>query len=421
MLVIDGLAPSMAAEPLSLDAEAAVARALRANKHLGAAELEVKRARVQLYWEGRLDNPEFELSAAGDSFGRAEGESSFEVAFVQKFPLTSRLRDAKALRRVGVALAQAEIDGRRRKLANEVRVACIEVAAAAREADLYRQLADLNDGIASFLVDAAARGEASPLEVAGARLAGKALQREAKASVAERRRWLGELRPLLGLGSDVALRIEGDLALPSGAPSRRFDRAAVLSRRPDHLTALMRGNVARAELVLARSSSLGDLAVRLFAERERSIDRPGGLEGNTLVGVGLSIPLPLRKRNEAAIESAEIGIRQSELDADAVALEIESEVAVALARRWSAFEVAGEASGEILELAEKNLEGYRQAYATGQAGFTEVQRAQEQQLELERSALELLREYQLADAAVTYAAAEDAFAWRSKETAKSSK
>ena len=399
--------PDAPAGELRLTPDAAVSRALSSNIHLRAAELAVRQAKVQLFWEGRLDNPVLELAAATDTFGRAEGEAVFEIAYVQKYPLTSRLRDAVELRRVEVALAEAEIGERRRALAREVRAACVELAVAEREAGLYGRMVELNTGITEFLEAAAKVGEASALDVAGTRLAGKVMERGGKAADAERMAWLAKLRPLLGLGADARLDIETSLALPDTAPAMRLPRQQMLARRPDYQAALVRGDVARAELALAKANGLEDLALKFFAERERSVDAPEGLEGTTMIGVGISIPLPIRKKNEAQIESAEIGIDRSNLEAEALGLEIESELAAALAARSAAYEAAQEASGEILELADANLRGFREAYGVGQAGFVQVQRAQEQKLEIEKTALDLAREYHLADAAVKHAAASD--------------
>ena len=396
--------------PTPVDPDAAVARALSANKHLHAAQLELQRAHVQLYWEGRLDNPELEFSAANDTFGNGEGEATLEISFIQKFPLTSRLRNAKELRRVQVALAHAEIDERRRTLAHQVRSACIEYAAARGKISLYSQLARTNEEIASFLSTVAERGEASQLDVAGARLSGNSLHRESKAATAESERWLGRLRSLLGLKADADLTLNVDLNLPANPPSAGLNIGTVLTRRPDYRATLIGSNVARAELTLAEASSLEDLAVKLFAEHERTTDEPGGLDDNTMIGLGFSFPLPLRRRNQPAIESARIDIAQRRLQSDAMALKIENEIAVALATRITAFEAARDASGKILELADSNLQGYRDAYSTGHATYIQVQRALEQKLELEKAALELAREYHLADIALKYTAATDPFA-----------
>ncbi|MFP6874895.1 MAG: TolC family protein [Verrucomicrobiales bacterium] len=409
LLVFSARSLNGADTPVALGPDSAVARALTANKHLHAAQLELRRARVQLYWEGRLDNPELEFAAANDTFGNGEGEATFEIAFVQKFPLTSRLHSAKELRRVQVALAQAEIDERRRTLANQVRSACIEYAATRRKISLYLQLAMINEEIATFLSAVAERGEASRLDVAGARLSGNSLHRESKAATAESERWLGRLRSLLGLKADAELTLDVDLNLPAKLPSLRLNIGNVLIQRPDYQATLIGSNVARAELTLAEAGSLEDLAVKLFAEHERATDDPGGLDDNTMIGIGFSFPLPLRKRNQPAIESARINIAQRRLESDAMALKIENEIAVAAATRNTAFEAARDASGKILELADSNLQGYRDAYSAGQASFTQVQRAQEQKLELEKAALELAREYHLADIALKYATATDPF------------
>ena len=74
----------------------------------------------------------------------------------------------------------------------------VELAAAGMEVELYTQLVEINRSIAEFLSSAAERGEASRLDVAGARLAGKALEQKSKAAGAAAERWRGELRPLLG-------------------------------------------------------------------------------------------------------------------------------------------------------------------------------------------------------------------------------
>ena len=54
----------LAAEPLTLSPKVAVARALAANLQLRAAELEVKRAQMRLFWEGHL----FHVENGSESF-----------------------------------------------------------------------------------------------------------------------------------------------------------------------------------------------------------------------------------------------------------------------------------------------------------------------------------------------------------------
>ncbi|MEE3177318.1 MAG: TolC family protein, partial [Verrucomicrobiota bacterium] len=233
---------------IRVDPESAVTRALVSNKHLRAAELEIKRARVQLHWEGRLNNPELEISSSSDVLGNGEGESVFEVAFAQQFPLTSKLRKARNLRQVQLGLAEAEVNDQRRDLANKVRTACIMIATAQQKKELYTKQSKLNEEIADFLDSAAERGEASVLDSTKARLAAKVFKQKTNAASSEIERWLGELRDLLSLSSESGLIVSADLQLPAESPSRKIDIKSALSRRPDYQVALIKTNLARAEL-----------------------------------------------------------------------------------------------------------------------------------------------------------------------------
>ena len=46
---------------IRLTPESAIARAMASNKHLRGADLEIRRAQIRLFWEGRLDNPQLEV------------------------------------------------------------------------------------------------------------------------------------------------------------------------------------------------------------------------------------------------------------------------------------------------------------------------------------------------------------------------
>ena len=117
------------AEPLVVTRVGAVETAFANNRELRIAELETDRAKATLRWAGRLDNPEFELNYSDDGVGLDENEGVLEVAFSQRFPITSRLKDEKRLRGFQVVLAEAEIAERRRELAGEVDLAVVELMA----------------------------------------------------------------------------------------------------------------------------------------------------------------------------------------------------------------------------------------------------------------------------------------------------
>ena len=123
------------------------------------------------------------------------------------------------------------------------------------------------------------------------------------------------------------------------------------------------------------------------------MDEPIGVETNTFAGLGLSIPLPIRKKNEGGIEQAEVNEEAARLEAAAVRFKIQSEYASASKHQLDSWQIAQEANGEILRLARKNYDDFRLAYLEGLTGLIQVQRAHERLLELEHAALEAKIDY----------------------------
>ena len=163
---------------LTFSREAAIESAVRNNPELSVAALEIERAKLRLRWAGRFENPELELSSSTDQFGLNEDEGSIEIAFSQRFPVTSRLRDEKIVRKHDVELAEIEFQVRQRQLAYEVDKAALTLLATERKALLQSQLIELNKGIVTFMANRVELGEMSPLDVTQASLNGQLLDQE---------------------------------------------------------------------------------------------------------------------------------------------------------------------------------------------------------------------------------------------------
>jgi len=210
------------------------------------------------------------------------------------------------------------------------------------------------------------------------------------------------LKQLIGLEASATLSLSGSLDLPASRPATEGDSASILQRRPDHVLALARTDEAHAAIALEESKRWEDIAVRVFVEGEAENDDPTGLERNTFTGVGISIPLPFRQRNQEGIAQAKIDAEAAAGGVDAARFNVRAECEEAWQRRLDSWELAREAGGELLGLAEENLTGFREAYAKGEATLTQVQKAQEQVLELRSAATTFLADYHLAEARVRY-------------------
>ncbi|HEX8309981.1 MAG TPA: hypothetical protein VF614_01610, partial [Chthoniobacteraceae bacterium] len=89
---------------LTVDNVAEYAR--QKSPQLSAARYRIEEARGRLEGAGRLTNPELEVEFAQDT---RMPERVFAVAFMQRFPLTARLRLEKAVSAAQVAAAAAEV------------------------------------------------------------------------------------------------------------------------------------------------------------------------------------------------------------------------------------------------------------------------------------------------------------------------
>jgi len=398
LIWIGTILSSPAAETQSLSRDEAIRLAFRNNRPLKVVTLEIARAKAKLRWSGRLDNPQLELSASGDRIGLDEDEKAYEVAISQSFPLTSRLRDEKNLRRFQVILAEAEIAERRRQLASEVDLALIELLTLREKVELQAGLVQLNNDIVGFLREKAKLGEASILDVTQATIAGRTLNQQVEANRAQETQKTIALNQLLGLSPATELKLEIPFILPPDRPNEKHDAAEILSRRPDHVLALARINEAESAIALENAKKWEDVSLRLFVEREHAVDDPTGLEKNTFAGVGISIPLPLRQRNQEGIEQAEINREAAVKGVEAAQFQIKSEYEQAYRERLNAWNLASDSSGELLELAEKNLAEFQKAQQQGQASLLQVQQAQEQLLQLKNASLDFIADYHRASA-----------------------
>lgn len=389
-----------AAEPLSLDE--AIREAYANNRNLEIATLEIERAKSRLRWSGRLENPELEINATSDEPGNDENEGSFEVGFTQAFPITSRLKRERHLRHHQVILAEAEIAERRRELAGEVDLALTELAATRRRTEVAASLVELNREISAFLDEQTKQGVVSSLDAMQAKLAGRQLEQQVGALRAEEEQNRIALNRLLGADPETPQRVETLPPAPADRPSIEVSLSTVLQRRPDYVLNLAKIGEAEAAVALEESKRWQDVSLRWFVEQEDSVDEPEGFDGNTFAGFGVSIPLPLRDRNQEGIEQAQIDLKEAGKRVDAARFDIRSECEEAFRKRSDTWKLAREATGELLSLARENLEAFRKAYEQGQASLIQVQRAQEQLLELQTGSLEFLADYHRATARVRF-------------------
>jgi outer membrane protein TolC len=175
---------------------------------------------------------------------------------------------------------------------------------------------------------------------------------------------------------------------------------AALGASPELEEARAAVEVARAAAVDAGDATRPRVDLEAWAEARRLGDdvspfapRPDA-DGGYSAGVGLSVELPFDRRQERAARArAELAVEAAERDLERVRQEVLSSVAT-LAARAEAARRRVELAGATLAAAERQLQGQRTRFATGNATALEVLEAEDEvrsaRLRQARSRIDLL-------------------------------
>ena len=373
----------------TLTIEGAVARAKQSNPDLAAARFAVGEAYGRLLQSGRLANPELESELKPNVRGR---QFTFGVGFIQRFPLTSRLRLERAVSGAELKAAMAEVHNAERLVAAEVRTLAVKMLAVQGLKALKETQRKNSVALAGEAADSAKKGEGPAMVAVQFELEASQLALELLQADAESAALAGQLRPLLGADSAESVIVAGALAAPAGTDKS----VAVVENRADYQATRAKAEAALTGIELAKAGRWADASYGLSAEFQRAEDAPNGLENDGFIGFRFSLPLPLWNKNEGKIEEAKAAAARTAREALALALRIRAEAAAAQAEMNAAAKIAAQISTALLPRAATVEEEFTKAQKQGQAQMTEVLRAREKRLGFEQSHLTALRDYHLA-------------------------
>jgi cobalt-zinc-cadmium efflux system outer membrane protein len=387
---------SAAAEPqtTNLAPESAVTTALEDNRDLAAARFAIRQAEGRLKQAGLWPNPEFELGQKNDRAFASDGEYDFATGFKQRFPITGRLTKAKAVARVDVAQAMAEVRNQERLLAGEV-------LGFSRELLVTREKLKANQEIQATiqkLIEVSEKrlkvAEVSAADVNLAKLELQKLTLAQAALLNEQEIAATALNRLLGREPKTPLQI-------SGAASAEFDTHAVaeisgqaIARRPDRQLTALGIDRAGAEIKLARAEKWADWTVGFdYSRSVGKFDAPIGTKTDNFLGVGVSIPVPFWNRNQGRISEAQATQQRAESELTALDLRIATEAQTAENQMRRLFDILRQYREESIKLAEVNIALLQKGYADGLVTITAVIQAQQQLTDLRQNYLEALGKF----------------------------
>lgn len=394
----------------AVSVEDAVDEALHANRDLQTAYFTIEQARARLVQAGLWPNPALDFSGAHDFAFANEGEYATTTGFEQRFPVAGRIGRAKDVARVDVALALAEVHDAARRLIGEVQSAFYEVLVLNAQIVERERLVDIAGRLVNVSEARAKLAEVSALDVNTARIERQRLELERNLLVAQQRARSAELNRLLGRTPEAPVTVTGEIVAPIKPLAGATLRSEALQHRPDLRQVSLQADRARAERELARAERWEDWTLGFGYDRDRQVVNGAPPQrADQLLGLRLTIPLPLLNQNQGRIAEAASLEAQAKSRASALELAVLTEVEAAYRRVEEIKQVVDGYRSKVIPLTDRNVALAQDAYRAGLTSVTQVVQVQRQQSELRTGYLDVLGQYRRATIDLEVAAATSPF------------
>jgi cobalt-zinc-cadmium efflux system outer membrane protein len=391
---------SDAEEPIQgLTIDQAVDIALRENRDLLAARVQVEEARGRLTQAGLFPNPALDSNFSSDFAFANEGERTFSTGISQPIPLSGRIGAQKKVARIDIKRTFADIANIERVLVRDVRRAFIEIMAIDEQIKLQDTLINLNSDLVKGIKAGIKEGLASEKDLNAIVISLQQARQEKEVLISQRKSKILELNRLLGKPPTFSFVPKGKLEYEATKGLTQYSVETAYAQRPDVRFAKLGIDLLRADLRLAKALRFEDITAGIFYERNRSIlDIPEGSIPNTdnLIGFRLTIPLPFFDRKQGLIAEVRAREIRAEESVEALKLEIGQEVNDALNRVNTLSGLLETYQSGILKTAEDNVSLVESGYKQGLAGITEVIQSRQQFATLKSSYISAVRDYQIA-------------------------
>jgi len=401
--VVGSFGPSVswAQEPArnSVPADDLVARALTANPELRAARAAIEAAKGRLRQAGLRPNPMLELSGTQNATGT---DNMQMIGLSWPLDLGGRKDARVAVAARELAVKQAEVADRERRLAAEVRMKAGAVLGAARDVRVTDDLLAANRQTEALIHQRVTRGATPALDEQLLRVEVTRLEAQRAGQVGRLESLRLQLMPLVGLAAPAPLGVIGDLEGPLTLPEAATAIDIALQQRPDLRMGELEEHLAAARVEKERAE--GRLDASLFGQYQRQetgFDVKGFDSGGRLrpimdtfnmVTVGVSIVLPVRNRNQGNITAATAELEGARQRRQATDLVVREEVSAAYAQYDAAERAKDIYAVQVLDTARRNLGVIRQSYTLGRGSLLDVIAEERRLIELELGYTEVLKQ-----------------------------
>ncbi len=309
--------------PTAVPLAALVAEAWEKNPELRFYEAEIAAAKAGRKTAALWRNPEI-TGSAGQKSVRGAGLSdegvAWSVTVAQPFEWPGRIGLRKAIANRDIELAEIGYGRFRTALAARMRLLGYALFAAQEQAAAAREVADRFKSLREVLVQRDPAGLTPLLEFRIIEASELTLQRRATEATLAQQAALLELNQLRGISLDAPLSLaRAELAFRPPDPPEAL---LALARTNNFELRLRAAELAQQgfRVALAKNERFPFLSIGPSISEERAGDR------ERVVGVGISIPVPLWNRNQGNIEAAQARQVQAETVLYVTQREIERKV-----------------------------------------------------------------------------------------------
>ena len=390
--------------PLTLDealrrAEEVAPAVNVARAQLGAGEAELREANAFLWNNPVLsgDTTRRRIPQPGLSDGRV---TEWAVGLAQTFETGGQSAHRRAAASASREAFTYSVPDARRRLRADVAAKFFRVLSLQQRVDIEREAQGIAEEAAALAAKRVAGGEDSRLDGNLARIEGERARNQAAAARESLTQARAELAAILQLPFASLPEVTGDLS-PPALPIDQQDVLERVSQRPDLLALERRVEAARRRVDFERAVRSPDLTMGITSGREGPYDTR-----KSFAMLSISVPLPLFKRNDAAIGRSVAELTQAELEHLAALSGARAELAGLLDRFATLEERVRRLRSEVLPALDENLRLSRRARQAGEIAVPQLLLITRQAVDARRELLEAQTEQRLVATAIEAATAE---------------
>lgn len=325
---------------------------------------------------GLLPNPTLDFEVGTGALTGSSDENNLTLGISQEFFLTGKREKRLIIAERELEIYRWQLADRERLIREEVKIAFYDAILTNKRIELSGRAIELNRQLLDVTKERLSAGDIPELEmnlvkVELARSEGSKIDVEKILSQNQSKLWT-----LMGLPTGEAPTLTGNLDTEATVKKSLLDlKQLALGLRPDVKALEAEKGRGDADIILAEAEEVPNFTAGLFYAHDRSTDATGAGEEkvrDNLLGIRLSMPIPVFDKNQAGVQAARAKKSSSESRLLAASRNIEREVETAYASYLNSEKVLALYKTDIIPQLEENLQLTQEAYRLGEVGILAV-------------------------------------------------